>query len=125
MQCVQQVKTLLLPARRAFPAVAAQHLGFSFIFVIGWDSWDWRTICDQVCFRSPELFTLRKRSCESSTDTTALFHGALCFYALFHTELSHGIPQQQQDTAELEKLALLICVIFLGVKVDDTSHRAG
>lgn len=94
------------------------------MFRISWESWDWRVVSDCVRFRrSPDLFTLRKRSCESTADTTALFRGTLCFYALFHTALSRGASQQQQGTAELKKLAILL-FIFLGPKIGVAPYKS-
>lgn len=103
---------------------ACRDFLLSFIFRISWESWEWRTISDCVWFKSsPDLFTLRKRSCESSKDTTALFCGTLCFYAFFHTMLSHGVSQQQQGTAELKKLAVLLFV-FLEAKIGRSNSNS-
>lgn len=102
----------------------SQRSGFSFIFTISWESWDQRVVSDCVWFRrSPDLFTLRRRSCESMADTTALFCGTLCFYAPFHTALSRGASQQQQGTAELQKLAILL-FIFLGPRIGVAPYKS-
>lgn len=96
----------------------------SFIFRISWESWEWRVISDCVWFRrSPDLFTLRKRSCKSNTDTMALFCRTLRFYAFFHTMLSHGVSQQQQGTVELKKLAVLL-FIFLEPKITGSNSNS-
>lgn len=93
----------------------------SFIFRISWGFWEWRVISNCVWFRGLDLFTLRKRSYESSTNTTALFRKMLLFYAFFHTMLSHGISQQQWGTAELKKLPILW---FLGPQIWRSSSNS-
>lgn len=97
---------------------------FPFIFRISWESWERRSISDCVWFRkSPHLFTLRKRSCGSSADTTPLFCGTLRFCAFFHSPLSRGVPEQRRGTAELRKLAGLLSV-FLGPKMGGSDSNS-